>query len=70
MKIYNTMSRSKDELVPLSHSQNMIEALKKEPAVKADLVVIEGAAHGFNAKHNETVVPAMVEWFSEYLKAK
>lgn len=59
----------KDELVPLSHSQNMIAALKKEPSLESELVVIEGAAHGFNAKHNETVVPAMVNWFVKHLAA-
>lgn len=60
----------KDELVPISHAHNLIEAVKKQPGVTADLVVIEGAAHGFNARHNETVVPAMVEWFSKHLAKK
>jgi acetyl esterase/lipase len=59
----------KDLLVPIEHSQKMIEALKKEK-VKSELLVIEGAAHGFNAEHNKKVIPAMVGWFEEHLKAR
>jgi acetyl esterase/lipase len=55
----------KDELVPISHSRNMLEALRKAN-VECKLVVIEGAAHGFNAKQNKTVVPAMVGWFEKH----
>jgi acetyl esterase/lipase len=59
----------KDELVPISHSQNIMAAFEKEK-VTSKLVVVEGAAHGFNAKQNETlVVPAMVKWFEEHLGA-
>jgi dipeptidyl aminopeptidase/acylaminoacyl peptidase len=56
-----------DKLVPIEHSRNMIAALKKA-AVVSDLVVIEGAAHGFNAKQNMIVVPALVDWFEKHLK--
>jgi dipeptidyl aminopeptidase/acylaminoacyl peptidase len=56
--------------VPISHATNLIEAVKKQPGVTAELVAVEGAAHGFNAKHNETVVPAMVEWFWKHLAEK
>lgn len=59
----------KDELVPISHSQQMIAALEKEK-VDCRLLTIEGAAHGFNAKQNEVVVPAMVEWFEKHLAPK
>lgn len=59
----------KDQLVPISHSKNMIEALKKAN-VPSDLLVIEGAGHGFNAKQNQVVVPAMVKWFEKYLMNK
>ncbi len=59
----------KDELVPIAHSQNIMAAFEKEK-VASKLVVVEGAAHGFNAKQNETlVVPAMVKWFEEHLGA-
>lgn len=59
----------KDELVPIEHSRNMIAALEKHK-VKSELLVIEGAAHGFNAKQNLVVVPAMVGWFEKHLGAK
>lgn len=60
----------KDELVPLSHSQNLLEAMRKAK-VECDLVVIEGAAHGFSAQQNQTkVVPAMVNWFEKHLGKK
>ncbi len=60
----------KDELVPLSHSRNIMAAFEKEK-VDSKLVVVEGAAHGFNAKQNETLVlPSMVKWFEEHLAEK
>lgn len=59
----------KDLLVPISHSQNMLAALKKEK-IPCDLVTIEGAAHGFNAKQNQIVIPAMVGWFEKHLAEK
>jgi dipeptidyl aminopeptidase/acylaminoacyl peptidase len=59
----------KDQLVPISHSNNMIEALEKGK-LTSKLVVIEGAAHGFNAKQNMIVIPAMVGWFETQLKAE
>jgi acetyl esterase/lipase len=60
----------KDALVPIDHSQKMIEALKKAK-VTSELLVIEGAAHGFSAQQNQkTVVPAMVSWFEKHLAAK
>jgi acetyl esterase/lipase len=60
----------KDELVPIAHATNLIEAVKDKPGVTAELVTIEGAAHSFNAKHNETVIPAMVGWFEKHLAKK
>lgn len=59
----------KDPLVPISHSKNMIEALRKAK-VPSDLLVIEGAGHGFNAKQNQIVGPAMLKWFEKHLAAK
>jgi acetyl esterase/lipase len=58
-----------DKLVPISHSQNMLEALRKVN-VECRLLVIEGAGHGFNAKQNQTVIPAMVDWFEKHLAKK
>ena len=59
----------KDDLVPIEHSRKMYDALQKAK-VKSKLLVIEGAAHGFNAKQNQTVVPAMVDWFVTNLAEK
>jgi acetyl esterase/lipase len=59
----------KDLLVPIEHSILMRDAMTKANAV-VQLVTVEGAAHGFNAKQNqETVVPAMVGWFEKHLAA-
>ena len=60
----------KDELVPLAHSTNKEEAIKKTKAI-SKLVVVQGAGHGFDAKQqNEIVSPETLGWFEEYLKAK
>ena len=59
----------KDLLVPISHSNNMIAALQMSN-VDSKFLTIEGAAHGFNAKQNETVVPAIVDWFVKHLDVK
>lgn len=59
-----------DLLVPISHSQKMLAALEKA-GVPTKLVTIEGAAHGFNPKQNaEQVLPALMEWFDQYLDKK
>jgi len=60
----------KDELVPLEHSRNILPVLEKA-GVPCKLVVVEGAGHGFSpAQNKDTVLPAMLGWFDEYLKAK
>jgi acetyl esterase/lipase len=60
----------KDLLVPIDHSIHMRDAMTKAKAT-VQLVTVEGAAHGFNAKQNEqTVIPAMVGWFEKHLAAK
>jgi dipeptidyl aminopeptidase/acylaminoacyl peptidase len=56
----------KDELVPLWHSEKIRDALT-EAKVPNRLVVIPGAAHGFNAKGNETMFQAMIDWFNDHL---
>ena len=57
---------NKDELVPIEHSRNF-DAAAKVQKLPCELLVIEGATHSFNAKHNEVVVPAMVGWFEKHL---
>lgn len=59
----------KDELVPIEHSNNMIAALQKVK-VPSDLLVIEGAGHGFRDKQAQTVSAATLAWFDKHLAAK
>jgi dipeptidyl aminopeptidase/acylaminoacyl peptidase len=58
----------RDELVPLWHSEKLVEALKKE-SVPTELVVIKGAAHGFDADGNRRMYVTMVSWFDKHLLA-
>lgn len=57
----------KDELVPLWHSEKMQKALQ-EVGVANELIVIEGAAHGFNAEGNRRMYQAMGDWFEKHLE--
>jgi acetyl esterase/lipase len=57
----------KDELVPISHSENIKEAFAKE-SVPCELVVIKGAAHGFNAEGNKVMFESMRDWFKTHLE--
>lgn len=60
----------KDELVPIAHSRNILPKFE-EANVGSELLVIEGAAHGFNEEQNrKTVIPAMVDWFARHLAAE
>jgi acetyl esterase/lipase len=60
----------RDELVPLAHSTNMEEAIKKTKAI-GKLVVVKGAGHGFDAKQQtEIVSPETLNWFDTHLQAK
>ncbi|QIF04924.1 alpha/beta hydrolase [Roseimicrobium sp. ORNL1] len=56
----------KDELVPISHSTNIMPVLQ-EQKVPAKLVTIEGGGHGFNKEQNVIVVQELVDWFVKYL---
>ena len=57
----------KDELVPLWHSEKMQKAFQ-EVGVDNELIVIEGAAHGFNAEGNRRMYQAMGDWFEKHLE--
>lgn len=57
----------KDELVPLSHSEDLKRELDKVE-VPCELIVIEGAAHGFAGKDKDRAEEAVVAWFDKYLK--
>jgi acetyl esterase/lipase len=56
----------KDQLVPIWHSEKMCEALKDE-GVPCDLLVIEGAAHGFRGEDRKQSEAAWVAWFEKHL---
>ena len=56
----------KDELVPLWHSEKIQKAFDAVK-VESKLVVIPGAAHGFNDEGNRRLAKEMGEWFDRYL---
>jgi dipeptidyl aminopeptidase/acylaminoacyl peptidase len=58
----------KDELVPISHAQNILPKFQEAGAV-GELLTIEGAGHGYSPEQNQKqVLPAMLGWFEKYLK--
>jgi len=59
----------KDELVKLKQSEQIHEALRKT-GVTSELIVIEGAAHGFKGDDNIRATKSLVEWFDKYLSKK
>ena len=56
----------KDELVPVSHSENIFEAFKQKGVV-ADLMVVKGAGHGFEGDDQARTFAALVDWFEKHL---
>ncbi len=58
----------KDDLVPLDNSQRILASLQKEN-VPCDLVVIQGAAHGFRGDPSRRASQAMLDWFDKHLAA-
>ena len=57
-----------DTLVPLVHSERILTAFQ-EAGVVTDLIVIEGAGHGFQGEAAETATAALVSWFERHLLA-
>lgn len=57
----------KDELVPIWHSEKIEQAFKDND-VPTELVVVTGAAHGFNAEGNKRLYSGMLAWFEKHLK--
>lgn len=56
-----------DELVPLSHSQTMHDAMRGI-GLATELIVLPGAAHGFSAaQFQESVYPESTRWFETHL---
>ncbi len=56
----------KDTLVPLWHSEKMCGALKSK-GVESELLVIEGAGHGFEGADAKRASKAWVAWFEKHL---
>ena len=56
----------RDELVPMSHSENIHKAFEKA-GVESKLVVLEGAGHGFGGEHAQRAVEELVGWFEKHL---
>jgi dipeptidyl aminopeptidase/acylaminoacyl peptidase len=59
----------KDKLVPLEHSTRIQEAFKKT-GVTSELIVIEGAAHGFMGADMARAIRETVGWFEKHLCPK
>jgi acetyl esterase/lipase len=56
----------KDQLVPVSNSKSIHEAFQQKN-VKTQLIIIEGAGHGFNGDDAKRASAAMVSWFEQTL---
>jgi acetyl esterase/lipase len=56
----------KDDLVKLDNSERIHEAFKKE-GVPCELIVIQGAGHGFGGENGKRASEALVKWFDKYL---
>jgi acetyl esterase/lipase len=56
----------KDYLVKLDKSDRIFAALKKEK-VPSELIVIEGAGHGFPGEMGVRASKALTDWFDKYL---
>ncbi|MCP4857221.1 MAG: alpha/beta hydrolase [Fuerstiella sp.] len=55
-----------DKLVPMKHSQE-IQAKFEATNVASQLIVLEGAGHGFRGKHADRAVAELVTWFEKHL---
>jgi acetyl esterase/lipase len=57
----------KDELVPISHSERFLDAMKQANAT-CELLVMPGAAHGFPGEQGQQAESALLDWFDTHLK--
>lgn len=55
-----------DRTVPLSHSTRIHEAFEAA-GVESELIIIEGAGHGFRGEDAERATAALIEWFERTL---
>lgn len=56
-----------DELVNISHSINMFDALQ-EAGVESDFITIPGAGHGFIGEDGRQATEARLGWFNQHLR--
>jgi dipeptidyl aminopeptidase/acylaminoacyl peptidase len=56
----------KDDLVKLDNSERIVAELKKQN-VPSNLVVIEGAGHGFPGEQGKRASQALIDWFDKHL---
>jgi acetyl esterase/lipase len=56
----------KDDLVPVNNSKVIHEAFQKNN-VKTQLIIIEGAGHGFRGEDGKRASASMVAWFEQTL---
>jgi acetyl esterase/lipase len=56
----------KDDLVKPDNSDRILAAFKKEN-VTCDLLVIQGAGHGFPGEQGERASKALIDWFDKHL---
>jgi dipeptidyl aminopeptidase/acylaminoacyl peptidase len=52
--------------VPIGHSQKILAEMKSKN-VDSELLVIEGAAHGFGGEDGKRASDALVGWFEKHL---
>jgi acetyl esterase/lipase len=58
----------KDDLVKLDNSERILAAFE-EKKVPCELMIIEGAGHGFLVDQSERASKALVDWFDKHLAA-
>lgn len=58
-----------DNLVPLGSSEAIYQAFQ-EYDVDTEIIVLEGAGHGFRGEHLDRARAALVAWFEKYLLEK
>lgn len=57
---------ARDELVPMSHSENIRQAFEEE-GVPHELIVLEEAGHGFQGEDRQRTLDETVRWFQTHL---
>jgi acetyl esterase/lipase len=58
-----------DGLVKLDNSERILKAFEKEK-VPSELIVIQGAGHGFGGEQGKRASQALIQWFDKHLAAE